>query len=242
MPGTNNYVGAIEGFKSQIKSIQRASLFDVTITNFKYFANGDTENSTETSGQGQTSNTMGNMLKFSVKAATFPAATVGDLAVNYMGRVIHWYGDRQYAGTWATTCILDGQWKIFNAIYAWNQGMGGANRIVSEDLNMHQHFKCDAFVTAYSTDGQAAHSIMLKGLWPQDIGEISMDWSSTDAAVDLAVTWVYDYIITDPGQAIDTNVGSNTAISTLEGGGSTSVQQQGNAGQAGTTYFFTPTA
>ncbi len=179
MAGTNAYVGAIEGFKSQIKSIQRASLFDVAIPDFRY-GSGDPY-----------------MLKFGVKNAPFPGSTVGDLAVNYMGRAIHWYGDRQYGGTWATTCILDGKWEIFNALYAWNQGMGGANRIVSEDLNMHDHFKVDAYVTAYSSDGRAAHRVKLVGLWPQDIAEISMDWGSADTAVDFAVTWVYDDVVTD---------------------------------------------
>ena len=201
MAASNTYVGAIEGFKSQIRSIQRASLFDVAIPQFKYSADGEPY-----------------MLKFGVKSATFPGSTVGDLAVNYMGRVIHWYGDRQYAGTWATTCILDGRWEVFKALYAWNQGMGGANRIVSADLNMHDHFKVDAYVTAYSTDGNPAHKVMLKGLWPQDLQEITMDWSSADTAVDLAVTWVYDYVVTVPVTAPSEAAGDQTAsIETLEG-------------------------
>lgn len=204
MAGYNTYVGAIEGFKSQIRSIQRASLFDVTIPNFKY-GNG---NST--------------ILKFGVKNAPFPGSTVGDLAVNYMGRVIHWYGDRQYGGTWATTCILDGRWEVFNALYAWNQGMGGSNRIVSEDLNVHQNFKTDAYVTAYTSNGDVAHRVLLKGLWPQDMAEISMDWSSADTAVDLSVTWVYDYVLSDvtanDPDSISEDAGSQSGdIGTLEG-------------------------
>jgi hypothetical protein len=199
MHGTNAYVGAIEGFKSQIKSIQRASLFDVAIPDFKY-------------GEGDPY-----MLKFGVKNAPFPGSTVGDLAVNYMGRAIHWYGDRQYGGTWATTCILDGEWKIFNALYAWNQGMGGANRIVSEDLNMHEHFKVDAYVTAYSSDGRAAHRVKLIGLWPQDIGEISMDWCTADTAVDLTVTWVYDYVVTDRETALPVDLGEGDQTGNVQG-------------------------
>lgn len=220
-----SYVGAIEGFKSKIKSIQRASLFDVAIPNFRY-ANAGTEQAT--------------MLKFSVKSAVFPAATVGDLQVNYMGRVVHWYGDRAYGGTWATTCILDGNWKIFNALYAWNQGMGGANRIVSEDLNMHGNFKHDAFITAYSTDGQVAHRIMLKGLWPQELGDITMDWSTTDNAVDLSVTWVYDYIVSDTTAVTNTSLGSGSkTIPVLEG--SSGVAHNGSQGlssQAGSLSRF----
>lgn len=219
------YVGAIEGFKSQIRSIQRASLFDVTVTNFKY-STADTARGSAASqvasgasavSGSKTSNSMANMLKFSVKSATFPATTVGQIQVNYMGRVINWYGDRQYGGTWDTTCILDGRWEIFNAIYAWNQGMGGANRVVSEDLNTHDHFKCDAYVTAYSTDGQPAHTIMLKGLWPQNLGDISMDWGTPDTAVDFVVTWVYDYIVTDPVTPPAETAGSTTDIGILEG-------------------------
>ncbi len=208
MAAHNKYVGAIEGFKNQIKTIQRASLFDVEIPDFHY------------AGKYVDGNKVPYMLKFGVKNAPFPGSTVGDLAVNYMGRVVHWYGDRQYGGTWATTCILDGNWEIFNAIYAWNQGMGGANRIVSEDINDHWHFKHNAYVTAYTSSGDIAHRVMLVGLWPQDMAEISMDWSSADTAVDLAVTWVYDYVVTDEtsAQNIDLGIGSqDSAISYLEG-------------------------
>lgn len=173
-----DYVGAIESFKNTVQSIQRASLFDVSIANFPY------------------GTAPGKLLKFSVKAAPFPAATVGDIVVNYMGRQIHWYGDRNYGGTWATTVILDGGWQTYEAIYLWNQAMNGANRIVSEDVNAHGNFKKDAYVTAYTTDGRPAHTVMLKGLWPQDIAEMAMDWGSTDAASELTVTWVYDYVVT----------------------------------------------
>ncbi len=205
--GTNTYVGAIESFKSQIRTVQRASLFDVQIPNFHY------------AGEDYVNDDTPRLLKFGVKNAPFPGSTVGDLAVNYMGRVVHWYGDRQYGGTWATTCILDGNWEIFNALYAWNQGMGGSNRIVSEDMNAHNNFKYNAYVTAYTTNGDIAHRVMLVGLWPQDLAEISMDWSSADTAVDLAVTWVYDYVITH--EIADTSETGSTdehSISYLETG------------------------
>ena len=214
---TQKYVGAIEGFKSQIKTIQRASLFDVTIPNFHY---------------GVANNSQSMMLKFGVKAAVFPASTVGDLVVNYMGRQIHWYGDRSYGGQWATTCILDGRWEIFNALYAWNQGMGGSNRIISHDINVHNNFKYDAYVTAYSTDGQPAHRVMLKGLWPQELSDINMDWSTTDAAVDLTVNWVYDYVLTSPIQAKENGPSSGIAIKTLEGRVQ-SAQEQGTTREYG---------
>lgn len=196
-----SYVGAIERFKSTVQSIQRSSLFDVSISDFAY------------------GTAPGTLLKFSVKTATFPASTVGDLQVNYMGRVVHWFGDRNYSGTWMTNVILDGGWSTYNAIYTWNQALNGANRIVSEDLNMHKNFKKDAYVTAYSTDGQPAHTVMLKGLWPQDIAELTMDWSSTDAAAELSVTWVYDYVITVSSGVNATSSQNKNAIkiSTVEG-------------------------
>lgn len=195
------YVGAIERFKSTVQSIQRTSLFDVSIADFAY------------------GTAPGTLLKFSVKSAEFPASTVGDIQVNYMGRVVHWFGDRNYTGQWATNVILDGSWSTFNAIYTWNQALNGANRIVSEDLNMHKNFKKDAYVTAYSTDGQPAHTVMLKGLWPQDIAALPMDWSTVDAAAELTVTWVYDYVITISSGVKATSSQNKNAIkiSTVEG-------------------------
>lgn len=180
-----NYIGAIEAFKTMIPNIQRASLFDVAIPNFKY------------SSRGIVINRNGYILKFSVKNAPFPEATVGDITVNYMGRTVHFYGDRSYGGDWATTVILDGTWSVYDDIYAWNQAMNGANRIVSEHINSHTNFKVNAYITAYSTDGQISRRAILHGLWPKSIAEISMDWTSTDSAVDLSVTWTYDYVTLD---------------------------------------------
>lgn len=222
-----NYVGAIESFKSTVQSIQRTSLFDVTIPDFAY------------------GSAPGRMLKFSVKGAEFPAATVGDIQVNYMGRVVHWYGDRNYGGTWATTVILDGSWNIYNAIYLWNQALNGANRIVSHNINAHNNFKRDAYITAYSTDGNRAHNIMLKGLWPQDIGALAMDWGTTDSAAELTVTWVYDYVITasDAKNSINSALGTaaatptaataNPSIATAEGRNSGGGNYGGNTSSIG---------
>ena len=221
------YIGAIESFKSTVQSIQRSSLFDVTIPDFAY---GDAP---------------GQMLKFSVKTAEFPATTVGDIQVNYMGRVVHWSGDRNYGGQWATTVILDGSWNVYKAIYLWNQALNGANRIVSHNINAHNNFKRDAYITAYSTDGNRSHNIMLKGLWPQEIAALGMDWGTVDAAAELTVTWVYDYVVTakDQQTTITSNLGTaavyrssataTPSIATAEG---TNSNGGGSYGGTGSTY------
>lgn len=219
---TNNYVGAIEAFKNTVQSIQRASLFDVTIADFAY------------------GNAPGRLLKFSVKGAPFPATTVGQIQVNYMGRVVNWYGDRNYGTTWATNVILDGGWQSYNAIYLWNQALNGANRIVSNDINAHGNFKRDAYVTAYSTDGRPAHTVMLKGIWPQEIGELQMDWSTVDTAVELTVTWVYDYVISvsDQSNAIrnDANTATNRSTGQATSQGLTIATAEGAKSTGGNTY------
>ncbi len=220
--GTNNYVGAIEAFKNTVQSIQRSSLFDVTIADFAY------------------GNAPGRMLKFSVKSASFPQTTVGQIQVNYMGRVINWYGDRNYSTTWLTNVILDGGWQTYNAIYLWNQALNGANRIVSNDINAHGNFKRDAYVTAYSTDGRPAHTVTLKGLWPQDIAELQMDWGTVDQAAELAVTWVYDYVISghDNSEAIrnDANAAANRSAGQVTNQGLTITAAEGARTTGGTTY------
>lgn len=179
--GSNNYVGSIEAFKYRIPNIQRASLYDVTIPNFKY----GTQNGSESY-----------VLKFSIKTASFPQASVGDITVNYMGRTVHFYGDRDTGGDWSTTVILDGAWAVYDALYAWNQAMNGANRIVSEHMNSHNNFKVDAYVTAYTTNGEISRRAILHGLFPKTVGEVSLGWDNT-SAIDLSVTWTYDYWTVD---------------------------------------------
>jgi len=211
--GNNDYVGSIEAFKHWLPNIQRASLYDVTIPNFKYYAYSPSKD------------TMPKILKFSIKTASFPAAAVGDITVNYMGRNVHFYGDRDTGGDWTTTVILDGAWAVYDTLYSWNQALNGANRIVSQHMNSHNNFKVDAYVTAYTTNGYVSRRAKLHGLFPKSIGEVSLGWDNT-SAIDLSVTWTYDYWTVDytetksyvPGDYSNTG-DQPTGFWTLEGDG-----------------------
>lgn len=209
-PGNNSFdnaYGGIEAFKANIRSIQRSSLFVVEILSLPPDIPGSMNPSKTTENKSGNANitktyTGVSNIGFYVKAATFPAAEVGTIEIPYMGRKVKFYGDRTY-GSWQTTVILDGNWHVYETLYAWNQALNGAQRIVSDRMNMHENFKVDAYITSFTTHGMVSRQAQLHGLWIKSIGEISMDWSSTDNPVDLSVTWEYDYVTTvDPDNKI----------------------------------------
>ena len=165
----------IDEFRSTVRGIQRATLFDVQVT----FKGGfDTAN-----------------FKFTCKSASIPSSTFGLIEVPFMGRKIKFNGDRNYQD-WSTTVIVDNDWKSYKNIYNWHQSMNDPQRNIATSKYMPD-FKGTALVTAYAQDGTSNFRIQLDGFFPYDLQQLDMAWDNTDQTTDLNVTWAYDYAILD---------------------------------------------
>ena len=134
-----------------------------------------------------------------VKAASIPPATIAPLAVNYHGRAYKWQGFRTF-DNWTTTILNDENFSIRNKVSQWMREISGKmdgsrtgvyGAPVTAGLQA-KWWDGSATVQQLTTDVNTAQTYKFYNLWPTELAEIPVDWSS-DAIEEYTVTWCYDY-------------------------------------------------
>ena len=129
---------------------------------------------------------------FVARAAEIPPAEIGTFEVPYFGRTIKIAGDRTF-GNWAVTIMNDEDFSVRAMFELWNNAM---NRLVSNVRDPaldNELYKTDIEVIQYAKDGSELRSYVLVGAFPFSVGNIGLDWSSTNAIEEFAVTFAYDF-------------------------------------------------
>ena len=135
-----------------------------------------------------------------VKAASIPAANIAPLAVNYAGRAYKWSGFRTY-DNWTVTVLNDEDFAIRNKMMEWMRVISGKldgtrNDTYGSPLTGSGaavgYFDGNATVKQLGTDGETKQVYKFYNLWPTELAEIAVDWSS-DAIQEYTVAFAYDY-------------------------------------------------
>ena len=133
-----------------------------------------------------------------VKAASIPAANIAPLAVNYAGRAYKWQGFRTY-DIWNVTVINDESFSVRNKMMEWMRYVSGMmegtrNATYGDPANFagSAYRDGEAEVTQVGTDGKDKFSYKMYNLWPTELGEIAVDWSS-DMIQEYTIGFAYDY-------------------------------------------------
>ena len=132
-----------------------------------------------------------------VKAAAIPASTISPLTVNYMGRAYKQAGFRTF-DVWNVTVINDENFEARNRLIYWMRSISGQLDGSRNETYGPQHSGTtrttdgDAIITQMGVDGLDKQSWNIIGLWPTELGEIPLDWSS-DAIEEYTVAFAYDY-------------------------------------------------
>ena len=156
-------------------------------------------------------NSLSNNENILFKAAAIPAANIAALPVNYAGRAYKMTGFRTY-DNWTTTIINDEDFSIRNKIQEWMYRLsGGADGTRSTSAGL-TNSTSDATVTQIGADGADVQTWKFINLWPTELSEIALDWSS-DAVEEFTCTWAYDYWSHGTGTTTD-NVVSGIAATT----------------------------
>lgn len=125
---------------------------------------------------------------FMVKAASLPASTIGKIEVPWMGRKIHYSGDRTF-DDWTVTVINDEDFAVRNALEAWSNAM---NSHQSNTRAYPAAYKSQAQVEQYAKDGTLLRQVTFSGIFPINIAEIETAWDKTDEMEEFQVTFAYD--------------------------------------------------
>ena len=131
-----------------------------------------------------------------VKAAAIPASTIAPLTANYMGRAYKTPGFRTF-DVWNVTVINDEDMAARGKLIKWMSFLGGTlagarSNTFGGAADTLAESEGDATITQMGVDGTAKQSWKVHQLWPTELGEIALDWSS-DAIEEYTVAFAFDY-------------------------------------------------
>ena len=133
-------------------------------------------------------------LAFLCTATSIPAMTVGNIIVPFRGRQIKIAGDRTF-GDWGITVLNDTNFKLRNAFERWQNGIN--NMTDNEGLSNPVDYQVDAFVDQLDRNGNTLKSYTLRGAFPVEVGDITLNYSENDAVETFGVTFQYQYFETN---------------------------------------------
>ena len=132
--------------------------------------------------------------RFVCRATELPASAVSAIEIPYFGRKIKVAGERAFAD-WSVTVMNDEDFAVRSMFEAWSNAL---NRMVSNvrDPNINaENYKADLEIIQYGKDGTELRSYQIVGAFPTEIGNIGLDWDSSNAVESFSVNFSYDYWI-----------------------------------------------
>jgi hypothetical protein len=169
----------INEFKSRLRGGgARANQFKVTLPFPGYASVG-----------GETSD-----LAFLCSATDLPGQTLGQIAVDFRGRKLNIAGDRTFE-PWTITVLNDTDFKLYRAFERWMNGIN--NMTDNEGIANPSDYQVDGFVDQLDRNGSTLKSYTYRGLYPETLTPIPLNYATNDAIETFNVTLRYQYFETD---------------------------------------------
>ena len=133
-------------------------------------------------------------LAFLCTATSIPGQTLGNVAVPFRGRVLNIAGDRTF-NPWSVTILNDTDFKLYRAFERW---MNGINKMTdNEGIANPADYQVDGFIDQLDRNGSTLKSYTYRGLFPTNLANIALDYSTNDAIEEFQVTFAIQYFETD---------------------------------------------
>jgi len=169
----------INEFKSRLRGGgARANQFKVTLPFPGYASVG-----------GETSD-----LAFLCSATALPGQTVGQVAIPFRGRVLNIDGDRTFE-PWTITVLNDTNFLLYRAFERWMNGIN--NMTDNEGIANPADYQVDGFVDQLDRNGTTLKSYTYRGLYPEVLANIPLNYATNDTIESFDVTFRYQYFETD---------------------------------------------
>ena len=151
-------------------------------------------------------------MRFLVKGAEIPAATIGNIPVPFRGRVLPVAGDRTF-NPWTVTVINDAQFNIRDAMEQWSNLINDLQFDVGDINPADYQTKAEVFQLSRQSQGsggqsagkggeiiQTLRTYNFEGIYPNEVSSIALDYGATDQIEEFQVTFNYLFWTTDlPG-------------------------------------------
>jgi hypothetical protein len=130
-------------------------------------------------------------MQFLARATQLPASNLGLIQVPYFGRKIKIAGDRTF-DPWTVTVMNDEDFQLRTTLENWNYQINlyEGNLAVSSSP---EDYKTDAKIIQYGKDGSILREYTFKGIFPETVSTIDLDWNSNDQIEEFQVQFQYDY-------------------------------------------------
>ena len=146
-------------------------------------------------------------LKVHCKAASLPSSVLGEIPINYMGRIIKVPGDRTYED-WTITIInyeklnLRHKFEEWNSRYNNHQGNTPTKKSAATD-KQNTHMSMLASTTAIVRQLDRNHASIreytLNGLWCDNVSAVDLSYDTPDSISEFTVTLKYQYFTIQKG-------------------------------------------
>jgi len=127
---------------------------------------------------------------FLIKAAGIPASNVGNIQVPFRGRKLKVSGDRSY-DDWTITVTNDVTFRTRKTFEEWAEKIQNHNFVLG--ANTLVDYFGSAIVRQLDRDGNQLRAYRFEGVWPTVVGDIGLDFDSTDQVEFYDVTLCVQY-------------------------------------------------
>ena len=133
-------------------------------------------------------------LAFLCQATSLPGMTLTNVAVPFRGRVLNIAGDRTF-NPWSVTVMNDTDFKLYRAMERWMNGIN--NMTDNEGIANPADYQVDGFVDHLDRNGSTLKSYTYRGLYPEVLANIPLNYATNDTIESFDVTFRYQYFETD---------------------------------------------
>ena len=207
MATTAPYAKSIDQFRGKFAEMARPNLFQVSIylpktqlTPLQPVNDALVTSTQDNEGQGTTS--LEELTQFMVKAASFPASTIGVVEVPFRGRQLKIAGDRTYE-PWSVTVLNDEGFTIRQQMETWAQTIQ-EYKINGSSAQSTGEYMGRAIVDQLSRDGEVIKQATLEGIWPSNISALDLDWGTNDTPEEYTVEFQVQYWLPIKGEETST--------------------------------------
>ena len=207
MATTAPYAKSIDQFRGKFAEMARPNLFQVSIylpktqlAPLQPVNDALVTSTQDNEGQGTTS--LDELTQFMVKAASFPASTIGVVEVPFRGRQLKIAGDRTYE-PWSVTVLNDEGFTIRQQMETWAQTIQ-EYKINGSSAQSTGEYMGRAIVDQLSRDGEIIKQATLEGIWPSNISALDLDWGTNDTPEEYTVEFQVQYWLPIKGEETST--------------------------------------
>ena len=207
MATTAPYAKSIDQFRGKFAEMARPNLFQVSIylpktqlAPLQPVNDAVVASTQDNDGDGTTS--LDELTQFMVKAASFPASTIGVVEVPFRGRQLKIAGDRTYE-PWSVTVLNDEGFTIRQQMETWAQTIQ-EYKINGSSAQSTGEYMGRAIVDQLSRDGEIIKQATLEGIWPSNISALDLDWGTNDTPEEYTVEFQVQYWLPIKGEETST--------------------------------------